>query len=109
MIEVNKENWDSILSSKEDTLVEVYSSTCVPCKLVSRELKELEKDATVKVYKITVVTLQELDSELFSKLSGIPTLLFIKDGNMNILPKVYSRKQIEEQLQKYVGGTQEND
>ena len=105
MREIKATEWQEIRSSGELTLVEVFSPTCLPCKLLSKELVELEKISDISIFKIETSALQQADKDLFDQLTGVPSLLLIlQEGKIEILPRVYARHQILEQIQQYKGG-----
>lgn len=85
-------------------IVKIYTSTCVPCKLLSPILDRLQTEFTGKI-SIQEVNADEGIPELYSDMNimSTPTLLFIKDGVL--LDKVvglrsydYLKKLIEKLL-----------
>ena len=85
-------------------IVKIYTSTCVPCKLLSPILDRLQTEFTGKI-SIQEVNADEGIPELYSGMNimSTPTLLFIKDGVL--LDKVvglrsydYLKKLIEKLL-----------
>ena len=60
-------------------LVEFYSKTCGPCKMLSFVLKDISKaDPDFRIYTIDFNENEELKQRCGVK--GFPTLLFMKDG-----------------------------
>ena len=84
MVEINETMWNDLVnieSSNEPMLVEVYSRTCVPCKLLAKELQTFEQEYGIKTYKIEAKTLERVEKALFDTLTGVPTLFFVSKGN----------------------------
>lgn len=60
-------------------LVEFYSKTCGPCKMLSFVLKDIDKSMPdFPIYQIDFDENRELKESLGVK--GFPTMLFFKDG-----------------------------
>lgn len=61
-------------------LLEFYSKTCGPCKMLSFVLKDIDKSKPdFKIYQVDFNENQALKEECGVK--GFPTMLFMKDGN----------------------------
>ena len=79
--ELTSENFDSVVSQGV-TLVDFWAEWCGPCKMMNPVLEEIatEYDGKVTVGKVNV----DNESELAVKynVSSIPTLLLIKDGEV---------------------------
>lgn len=68
------------LEKKGPMVVEFYSKTCGPCKMLAHVLKDVEKnDPDLPIYTIDFNENQELKDECGVK--GFPTILFFKDGS----------------------------
>ena len=60
-------------------MIEFYSKTCGPCKMLSYVLKDIDKmKPEFPIYTIDFDANQELKERLGVK--GFPTMLFFKDG-----------------------------
>lgn len=60
-------------------LLEFYSKTCGPCKMLGYVLKDVDKtDPAFPIYQAEFNENEALKEEL--GVSGFPTLLFMKDG-----------------------------
>jgi thioredoxin 1 len=60
-------------------LLEFYSTTCGPCKMLSYVLKEIDKEnPELKIYTIDFNASAALREKCGVK--GFPTMLFLKDG-----------------------------
>lgn len=78
IIEVNTAEYDA-LDKAGAMLVEFYSKTCGPCKMLSYVLKDISKnDPDFRIYIVDFDANQELKERCGVK--GFPTLLFMKDG-----------------------------
>jgi thioredoxin 1 len=80
---INADNFDSkALQSGKLVLIDFYSDSCIPCKMMSPVLAELEEQFGEKLYigKVNIAYEEELVSR-FGILSA-PTLLLFKDGEL---------------------------
>lgn len=76
--EVNTSEYDA-LDKSGPMLVEFYSKTCGPCKMLSYVLKDISKnDPDFRIYTIDFDVNEELKTRCGVK--GFPTMLFMKDG-----------------------------
>ena len=76
--EISQQEYDSMDRSKP-MLVEFYSKTCGPCKMLGFVLKDIDKNMPdFPIYQIDFDVNIELKERLDVK--GFPTMLFYKDG-----------------------------
>ena len=76
--EINTEDFDA-MDMSGGMLVEFYSKTCGPCKMLAFVLKAIDKnDPDFPMYTIDFNENTELKERLGVK--GFPTMLFLKDG-----------------------------
>jgi len=77
---VNTENFAAeVLESKKNVLVDFYTDSCVPCKMLSPVLSEVEEEnPDIKIVKVNV----NFDVELAEKyqVMTVPALLFFNNG-----------------------------
>ena len=81
LINLNKESFEKVTSSKEKTLIiDFWAPWCGPCKALTPVLEELssEMSDSVEVYKVNVDDNTELAQEY--GVQSIPTLLVFKNG-----------------------------
>lgn len=76
--EINTEEFDAMDKSGA-MLLEFYSKTCGPCKMLAFVLKDIDKNnPEFPIYTIDFDENQELKERCGVK--GFPTMLFMKDG-----------------------------
>jgi thioredoxin 1 len=76
--EITEKEYES-LNQSEPKLIEFYSKTCGPCKMLSFVLKDIAKQKPeFPIYIIDFDENRELKERLGVK--GFPTMLFFRDG-----------------------------
>lgn len=80
---INKSNFEEkVLKSELPVLVDFYSDSCVPCKMLAPILGELEEErgGQLAVYKVNV----NFDTELAENygVMGAPTLVLFSQGEV---------------------------
>lgn len=78
---INKDNFDQkVLQSGIPVLVDFYSDSCVPCKMMSPILGELEEEREGKLAVVKVNV--NYDAELAERygVMGAPTLILFSNG-----------------------------
>lgn len=76
--EINTRKYD-VMDKSGPMMVEFYSKTCGPCKMLSFVLKDIDKlKPDFKIYTIDFDENQELKERL--GVTGFPTILLMKDG-----------------------------
>ena len=101
---VNSENFEQeVLKSDIPVVVDVYASWCGPCQQLEPIFNELAKELAGK-YKLVKINIdEERDLAVQYNVSSIPTLLFIKKGEvvskeMGYMSKDDLKAKIEELL-----------
>ena len=97
MIEyANYENYQQILS-EGFTLVDFYSETCAPCKVLSRILEEIACELPfVNILKVNTTFFPKLGED--NSIDAVPTVFFVKDGE--ILERVVGLMDRDEVMEK---------
>ena len=79
-LRANGENFDKeVLGSELPVLVDFYSDSCIPCKMLAPVLSQIENEhSEIKVVKVNV----NFDIELAERfeVQAAPTLIFFKNG-----------------------------
>ena len=84
LINLNKESFEKVTSSKDKTLIiDFWAPWCGPCKALTPVLEELSSEMSdlVEVYKVNVDDNTELAQE--HGVQSIPTLLVYKSGSLS--------------------------
>ena len=82
-LEITKENFEDIVKNNKVVVVDFWAPWCGPCRMIApiiEELAEEYKDKGVVVGKINTDEQQELAMKF--GIRSIPTVLFIKDGQI---------------------------
>ncbi|MBP3857450.1 MAG: thioredoxin fold domain-containing protein [Ruminiclostridium sp.] len=71
---------EKVLNAEKPVLVDFYSDSCVPCKMLSPVLSQLESelDGKLDIYKVNVGYEQELVDKY--EVQASPTLIFFRNG-----------------------------
>lgn len=71
---------EKVLGADKPVLVDFYSDSCVPCKMLSPVLSQLETelDGKLDIYKVNAPYEQDLVDEY--EVQASPTLIFFRDG-----------------------------
>jgi thioredoxin-like negative regulator of GroEL len=83
-------------------LVDFFSETCGPCKILSKHLETLDFEfPVINIGKVNLTKYQEIGNEL--EVRAVPTIFFMKDGEL--LERhvgLLSVKQLKEKASKYL-------
>ncbi len=80
MIELNKNNFQEIINSKEKILIDFWAPWCAPCKLLLKPLENIENRTNIKIYKVNVDDEYEIAQEF--SIRSLPTIMVFQNGNM---------------------------
>lgn len=97
MIEATKETFVEDINSEEKVLVDFWAPWCMPCKMLSGTLEQIQKETNIKIVKVNV----DEESELVSiyNIRSLPTLILFKNGEMvNQIIGAVSKNKILEML-----------
>jgi thioredoxin 1 len=80
-IEVNNDTFETIvLNSDKPIMLDFWAPWCGPCKMVSPILDELATKYAGKITIAKVNTDENSDLAVKYSIQGIPTMIFIKEG-----------------------------
>lgn len=99
--ELTNQNYDEIVSTEKIPLViEFYSPNCVHCKRTEVGINELDGEGINALFAKCDVTQQTNIAEIYG-VTALPTLLFIKDGDVkNMLVGFTHKLIIAEEIKK---------
>ena len=97
-------NFDYLLNDDgKAIIVDFWSPTCVPCKLIEPGLRKIASryGARVKILKVNVNDSPKTSSRYLVR--GLPTLLFIRNGSVKTqMVGAVNPLQIEQTLQQVI-------
>ena len=100
VIQLTKENFqEKVLDNANVTLVDFYADWCGPCKMMAPVVEELAEgyNGQVKIGKLNVDNSPATAANY--KVMTIPTIVFIKNGNVvESIVGVVSKAQLEEKI-----------
>jgi thioredoxin len=103
LIMANDSNFDTYLNDQKAIIVDFWSPTCAPCKLLEPGLRKIATtyNSKVKVLKVNVNDCPRTSSRYLVR--GLPTLLFIKNGSVRTqMVGAVSPAVIEQKLQEVI-------
>ena len=69
------------LTKEGFVIVDFYSTTCVPCKMLSRILEDLTLDYPfVNIVKVNITDHPKIGADY--QIEAVPTVFFMKDGEL---------------------------
>jgi thioredoxin 1 len=82
IISVNDGNFESFIQGNRMVIVDFWAPTCMPCRLMEPGLEKIAANhaENVRVLKVNVNENPKTSSRYFVR--TLPTLLFIKDGQV---------------------------
>lgn len=95
---------EKVLQSSTPVVVDFWAPWCGPCRMVAPILDELAKEYGDKVVIAKVNTDENPQWAIQYGVQGIPTMLFVKDGELfnrivGAAPKPSIKQQVEAMLQ----------
>lgn len=90
VIQIIDSNFSELLTSGKPLVIDFWAEWCAPCRMIAPVIEELalEYEGKVIIGKVNVDQNEELSSKY--SIRSIPTLLFLKDGEI---------------VDKHIGGT----
>ena len=102
--EINVDNFtEEVINSDKLTVVDFFATWCGPCRKLGPILEEVETELGDKVNFKKIDTDDNIDAAKEYQVSGLPTLLVFKDGEVvdkmiGFLPKEHIKSKIQTQL-----------
>ena len=92
------------LTAKGFVIVDFYSTTCVPCKMLSRILEDMVLDYPfINIVKVNITDYPGLGREY--QIEAVPTVLFLKDGEtMERVVGLMDEDEIIDKIRTYYYG-----
>jgi thioredoxin len=101
LISVNDTNFDRFISDQQAVIVDFWSPSCIPCRSIEKNLEIIANQygSKVKILKVNVNESPKTSSKFLVR--GLPTLLFLKNGNVQTqIVGAVTPIQIEKKLQE---------
>lgn len=101
---INNENFDSeVLTKDKLTVVDFFANWCGPCRKLAPILEEVETELSENVNFAKIDTDDNIDMAKKYQVSGLPTLLVFKNGQVvermvGLMPKSSIITNIEKHL-----------
>ncbi len=102
--EINVNNFnEEVINSSKLTVVDFFATWCGPCRKLGPILEEVETELSNKVDFKKINTDDNIDAAKEYQVSGLPTLLIFKDGEVvermvGLMPKSSIITNIEKHL-----------
>ncbi len=102
--EVNVSNFeDEVIKNDKVTVVDFFADWCGPCRKLSPIIEEIEQELSEKVKFTKINTDDNIELAQTYQISGIPTLLVFKNGQLaermvGLMPKNSIITNIEKHL-----------
>eukprot|EP01155_Anaeramoeba_flamelloides_P030857 Anaeramoba_flamelloidesa87685_1922.p2 GENE.a87685_1922~~a87685_1922.p2 ORF type:complete len:106 (+),score=16.40 a87685_1922:114-431(+) len=101
-IELNKENFEEVTKSGV-SLVDFWATWCGPCRMIAPVIDQLAEEFEGKANICKVNTEEQEELTMKHQVRSIPTILFMKDGEVvDQLIGATSKAALEEKINKYL-------
>ena len=100
-IEVNSANFDEVLSKYENVVVDFWAEWCMPCRMIAPIVEQLAKEYAGKVVFAKLNTDENPQIAARYGITGIPTLIFFKNGKpVDKIVGAYPKGEIERWIKR---------
>lgn len=102
IVEVSDSNFESVVKSSDRLVVDCWAPWCGPCRMLAPTFEALAKDYKGKVTFAKLDTDKSPGTAMSLGISGIPTLIFFKNGQqVDRVTGVRPRGDLENILKKH--------
>ena len=94
---------EEVLKSEKPFLLDFWATWCGPCKMLAPIMEELSEEMAGQVEFYNADTDENMDLALANKVTSIPALFLLRDGQIVDRMIGFQSKQA---LKNWIGGTQ---
>ncbi|WP_290899102.1 thioredoxin [Ferroglobus sp.] len=100
-VEVNSGNFDEILKKYENVVVDFWAEWCMPCRMIAPIIEQLAKEYAGRVVFAKLNTDENPQVAARYGITGIPTLIFFKNGKpVDKIIGAYPKGEIERWIKR---------
>ncbi len=100
-IKVDAKNFDEVISKYENVVVDFWAEWCMPCRMIAPIIDQLAKEYAGKVVFAKLNTDENPQVAARFGITGIPTLIFFKNGKpVDKIIGAYPKGEIERWIKR---------